>query len=64
MAVASDCFLVSFGHGSFAMGMLGLRSVQSSEELNELIFSKTNEFVGFFHKRIAASDLASNTCCF
>ncbi len=46
------------------MGMLGLRSVQSSEELDEFIFGETNEFVGFFHEGIAASDLASDTCWF
>jgi hypothetical protein len=62
MAVALGCSLVSFCHGSLAMGMLGLRSVQSSEELDEFIFGETNEFVGFFHEGIAASDLASDTC--
>jgi hypothetical protein len=64
MAVASGCFFVSFGHASFSMDVFSFRPVQSSEELNEFLFSKTNEFVGFFDKGIAASDLASITCCF
>jgi hypothetical protein len=58
MAFALDfqMILILLGH-LMSMYMLDLRSVQASKIMEELLFSKSNEFVSLLDKRVSSSHL-------